>query len=111
MDSKTENTAKRFGLLEKIEKLEKELRNIDRLSAIDFDLDGFYDNIRQVIIVAKYDIPANTEKYFEVRKKFKQDVIGVAKNNGLSRTEDRIEDYGEHFYFVFQCNKEWNLIA
>lgn len=25
----------------------------------------------------------------------------------LKRTEDRIEDYGEYFYFVFECMEEW----
>lgn len=110
MEKRTERTARHFNIMENIEKLENELLKIDRVTKIDFDLDGFYDSIGQVIFLTKYDIPAEMENYFEVRKQLLENVIKVAKENGLTRTEDRIEDYGEWFYFVMKHNNEWNRI-
>lgn len=103
-------TAKKFAIVGNVEKLQKELLQIDGVVDIDFDLDGFYDNMHQVIVLVKYDIPATLEKYFEVRRELKNNVIKVAKENGLSKTEDRIEDYGTWFYFVFKHDKTWNTV-
>lgn len=98
--------AKQFNIIEKVEKLESELLNINNLIEIDFDLCGFFDDMNQVIFVAKYDI-ANNERYFEDRKQLIKDVIKVSNDNGLTRTEDSIEDYGKSYYFVMRCNKDW----
>lgn len=100
-------TAQKFGILNKCQALEKELLQIDRVEKIEFDLDGFYGNIYQVIILATYDIPITLENYFETRKEVVKNIIKVAGNYGLTRTEDSIEDYGTTFYFVFRCSKEW----
>lgn len=104
-------TAKKFAIVGNVEKLQKELLQIDGVVDIDFDLDGFYDNMHQVIVLVKYDIPATLEKYFEVRRELKNNVIKVAKENGLRKTEDRIEDYGTWFYFVFKHDKTWNKVS
>ena len=101
--------AKRYNILENIHKLEKELLSIERVTEVEFDLDGFLDNMGQVIFLTKYDIPVETEDYFKVRRKLLVDVIKVAQDNGLSRTEDRIEDYGTWFYFVFKHNDDWKI--
>lgn len=100
-------TAKKFNIVDKIEKLEKELLEIEGVTEVDFDLDGFYDDMHQVIFLTKYDIPVASDNYFELRKQLINNVINVANSNGLTRTEDRIEDYGEHFYFVMKYGKEW----
>ena len=100
-------TAKKFNIANKIEKLEKELLEIEGVTEVDFDLDGFYDDMHQVIFLTKYDIPVASDNYFELRKQLINNVINVANSNGLTRTEDRIEDYGEHFYFVMKYGKEW----
>lgn len=63
--------------------------------------------MHQVIFLTKYNIPTASENYFELRKQLINDVIRVANNNGLRRTEDRIEDYGEHLYFVMKYGKGW----
>lgn len=57
--------------------------------------------------LTKYNIPAELENYFELRKQLINDVIKVANDNGLRCSEDRMEDYGEHFYFVMKYEKEW----
>lgn len=103
-------TAKRFGVLDKMEKLEKDLLSVKNASDfIDFDLDGFYDDMKQVIVIIGYDIPVGTENYFEVRRRFVMDVLEVAMKNGLTKTEDRIEDYGESFYIVFKHDDTWGI--
>ena len=107
MKDRTIKTAERFGILAKVEKLEAELLKVDGVVAVDFDLDGFYDGIRQVIFLTKYDIPVTLENYFEARKNLIHNVLEVAKNNGLKRTKDSIEDYGEWFYFVTSCGDRW----
>ena len=103
--------AKDFGILEKVEKLESELLNINAVVDVDFDLSGFYDNMKQVIILANYNIPATLQNYYEVRRELLNKIIEVAKDNGLKRTEDRVEDYGEWFYFVFKHDKTWNKVS
>lgn len=99
-DNRQRATAVKFNILEKVEKLEAELLKIDGVKGVDFDLDGFYDNMKQVIFLTKYDIPVSDVDYFDKRKTLIKNVLTVAENNGLKRTEDAIEDYGEHFYFV-----------
>lgn len=107
MKDRERKTAERFDILNKIQKLEFELLNIEEVTEIDFDLDGFYDGINQVILLIKYNISVNQEDYFEKRKQLIQKIIEVTTNNRLKQTDDTVEDYGKHFYFVFSCNKEW----
>lgn len=107
MKDREKDTALHFGIMDKCKKLEKELLQIEGITEIEFDLDGLWSNIYQVIILVKYDIPASLDNYYETRKFVIDQVIEIAEGNFLSRTEDRIEDYGEHFYFVFKCMKEW----
>lgn len=99
--------AKEFNIVDMVEKLQSELLQVDGVTEVDFDLSGFYDNLNEVIILTKYSIPCDMEKYFEKRKELKKQVVSIAEGNFLTRTEDSIEDYGEHFYFVFHCFKEW----
>ena len=110
MKVRERNTAEKFKILDKIQKFESELLKIDGVMEVDFDLDGFYDNINYVIFLTKYSIPVNAENYFEKRNKLIRDVVEIAKNNGLKRTEDSIEDYGEHFYFITECDDSWKRV-
>lgn len=108
MKDKEKMVAERFNILEIVQKLESELLKIDGITEVEFDLSGFFDNLNEVILLTKYDIPNDTKEYFEKKKELRDQVVGVAEGNFLTRTGDRIEDYGEHFYFVFHCLKEWN---
>jgi hypothetical protein len=103
MDTRAKNIAVGFNILDKVQKLESELLKIEGVIDVDFDLSGFYDNMNEVIFLTKYSIP------YEKRNQLKVEVIDVSKANGLKRTGDRIEDYGEHFYFVMQCEKGWQI--
>ena len=107
MKDRERNTAEKFKILDKVQKFESELLKIDGVTEVDFDLSGFYDDMNYVIFLTKYSIPVNAEGYFEKRKKLIRNVVETARNNGLKRTGSSIEDYGEHFYFVTECDDSW----
>lgn len=107
MKQRTMETAERFCILEKVQAFESELRTIQGVVDVEFDLDGFYDNMRYVIFLVKYDIHAAIEDYFQRRKELVVNCLRIAADNDLAHTEDRIEDYGEHFYFVTRCGETW----
>ena len=106
-------TAKKFGILERCQAFEKDLLAIEDVvpdksdDGVPFDLSGFYDDIRHVIIVPKYAIRADRDDYWEARKWLKRRVVALAEKYDLRRTGDEVEDHGEHFYFVFRCGKTW----
>lgn len=109
MREKELQIANEFGVTEKLQKLENEILAIDRVIGIDFDLTDFYNDIPYIIFLTKYDILGSlpVDSYWEARRKLKLDVMKVARDNGLTKTDDRVEDYGEHFYWVFQYDKSW----
>ena len=102
-------TAKHFGILDRMEDLEKELRKINHVVEVDFDLNGFWSDINQVIIIPKYDIPVSLSNYYDVRREMLKQIIDVANSFGLHNSGDRIEDYGEHLYIVRDCDSTWAL--
>lgn len=104
-------TAERFGLLEKIEDLERELLKVDHVVGVEFDLDGFYSDIFQVIVVPEYDIPVTTPDYYAVRKDMLQEVLAITREHGLNPSGDSIEDYGKHYYIVRDCDKSWKALV
>ena len=59
MRDRDKNTALHFGIMDKCKKLEKELLQIDGITDVEFDLDGFWSGIYQVIVLTKYDIPVS----------------------------------------------------
>ncbi len=107
MRERERKTAERFNVVDKVEQLKKQIMEIADASKVDVSLDGLYDDIYQVIILPEYDIPVNDDNYFKRRRIFLNSVLMVAEKNGLSRTEDRIEDYGSGFYIVTSCDKSW----
>lgn len=103
--------AESFNILDKCQKLEKDFLRLSRITKVEFDLNGLYDNIYhdniyQVIILVKYEIPMELgpKKYFRIRTNILKKVLEIAQNNQLIRTDDSIEDYGEYFYIVFDCS-------
>lgn len=104
----TIKTAKQFNILNRMEKLEKELLKVQGVTEVEFDIDGFYDNIHHVIVIAKYKVYGNPNSYFANRRQIITDIQNAAFRNELKRTGDSMEDYGEHFYFVFSCGNRWS---
>jgi len=106
-DERTLRTAETYNIAELVNSLETALLEVSGVTDVEFDLDGFYDNMNQVIFLTKYEIPPGSIDYYGKRRRLISEVIDIAKEYGLSRTEDHIEDYGEHFYFVFSCDERW----
>lgn len=111
MREKDRLAAERFGILDKVEDLERELLKVNHVVGIEFDLDGFYSDIFQVIVVPEYDIPLSTPDYFVVRKTMLQEVLAVTREHGLAPSGDSIEDYGKHYYIVRDCDNSWKELA
>lgn len=106
-DNRQKETARRFGILARCEALESSLLKIPGVVDIDFDLDGFFDNMHQVIVLVKYDIDVSRADYFDARLELLKSCTMAMLLHGLNPSDDPIEDYGEHFYFVRQCSKLW----
>ena len=113
MRTKDIKIAEQFGIIVRCKVFESDLLQIkdivpDKMDGgIGFDLTGFLSDIHQVIIVPKYDIRANRDDYWEARQQLCENIVALAGKYDLHPSGDRIEDYGEHFYFVFTCGKSW----
>lgn len=104
LNERNRKTAKEHGILPLVEKLQADLMKIEGVEDVDFDLDGFWDNIPYVIFLPKYKITG--DDYNKRRRILLTKILQEAGNNGLFRTGDSIEDYGEHFYIVTELRKE-----
>lgn len=117
MRNREEQVAERFGILERCKAFESDLLKIKDIvpsesdHGVCFDLDSFLSDMWCVIIVPKYDIRANRNDYWKARSDLRVSVIELAERYDLHRTGDPIEDYGEHFYFVFSCGASWKQKA
>lgn len=108
MNDRTAATAARFGISEQCAALQRDLLTLPGAVEVEFDLDGFYDHLQQVILLVKFDIPAANRDYFRDLATLRQGVIDTAAAHGLTRTPDTIENYGEHLYFVFHHGSTWD---
>lgn len=104
LNERNRKTAEAHGILPLVEKLQADLMAIDGIEDVDFDLDGFWSDIPYVIFLPKYNIAGND--YFLRRRLLLNKILKIVEINGLFRTFDRIEDYGEHFYIVTELRKE-----
>ncbi len=100
--------AVQYGLTERIGALEKALLSVKGITEVTFDLNGYLDDIYQVIVIARYRIESGAlGDYYRQHGKIPKDMVAAANRLGLCRTSDAIEDMGEHFYIVFSSSK-WN---
>lgn len=98
------------NVLNKVKDLEKALMSIDNVVDVEFDLSPLLDNLGEIIFLTKYDITLTADDTdIKKRKALKDSVMETASKFGLTKTGDRIEDYGEHFYWVFKHDKSWVL--
>ena len=105
MNDRTAATAARFGISEQCAALQRDLLTLPGAVKVEFDLDGFYDHMEQVILLVKFDVAYRN--YFRDLRALRQGVIDTAARHGLTRTPDTIENYGEHLYFVFHHDSTW----
>lgn len=105
-DKRAEARAAKFGILDKMQALEKELLEIEGISDIEFDLDN-YPDLHQVILIPRYEVGAYCASYFLRRRSQLEQIISTCWERGLCDSGDRIEDYGEHWYIVRDCDATW----
>ena len=103
MNTETE-TAKRYGVLERIETLKSDLLLCKFVQQVKFGFIAVDNKLNQLIVLTKYDIPPSSPTYYPDRHDLLEEVLHVAKEHGLSIGSDLIEDHGEHFYFVFNIS-------
>lgn len=106
LNERNRKTAEMYGILPLVEKLQTSLMALEGVEDVDFDLDGFWDNIPYVIFLPKYNITG--DNYFKQRTVLLNKILYEAAGCGLFRTGDPIEDYGQHFYIVTKLRKETN---
>lgn len=94
--------AERYGLTDKCEALKCSLMKIDGATSVKLDINGFLDDIYQVIVLVGYDFHKITRL-----PAFAREVMQAAIQHDLKVSADRVEDYGEHLYFVFDCGRSW----
>ena len=103
-------TMKAFGIEAQMEKLHAELIALPDIKDVEYDLSSFWSDIPYVIFLPEWNIPTAAKDYFDRKAALLQAILAVARNNGLTRTDDRIEDYGSCWYIVTRCawlvNKE-----
>ena len=102
MNDETTRIAERYGITDKCASLEQDLMNIDGLTSDECHLNGFLDDNQKVIVLVGYDFRIVTRKL-----RLAVDVVNTAYLHGLEESGDRIEDYGEHLYLVFNCGPSW----
>lgn len=93
-------TADAFGITYRIEELKRDILAVDGVVDVEFDLDGYWSDIQQIIFLPKYSIPGQLQDYYQRRRVMIACILEVCARHGLTRTEDSIEDYGEHLYIV-----------
>ena len=100
-------TMKAFGIGAQMKKLHAELMALPDIKDVEYDLSSFWSDIPYVIFLPTWNIPAAEKDYFDRKTALLQAILTVAHDNGLTRTGDRIEDYGSCWYIVTSCN--WNI--
>ena len=113
MEERTRKIAEEFAIIHRMEALESDLLKIpgvafnESADGIDFDIRHWYDRMYYVVLIPKYDIPVSDPNYYAHRREMLNKILETCKLHGLTRSEDRIEDYGGYFYIVTKCAPYW----
>lgn len=98
--------SEKFHFAEMLQALDSDLTALDGVERAEYDLDGFNSGIPYVILLVKRDIPVAAENYFEQRRMVLTAILKAISANGLVRTEDMLEDYGEWWYIVTKLKEK-----
>lgn len=109
-DQRSESDARRFGILDRMQALENDLSQIPGIVHTEFDIRD-YRELRQVILIPKYDIDASLDDYYIVRRMQLKNIFDVCQRHGLYPSGDSIEDMGAHWYIVRSCGSAWPKAA
>lgn len=74
--------AERFNILDKCQKLEKDFLRLSRITKVEFDLNGLYDNIYQVIMLAGGFLLASGKSQHVMPKKAVADITETVPETG-----------------------------
>lgn len=129
MNERNRKSAEYYGLLPRLTALESDLLQIPGVvyDTLDdgccLDVDNFSD-IPQVCACIRFSFPpfvspeydesasiteraaaflAASEAHSQIRNNCLQSIIETCQKHGLTRSSDRIEDYGAHWYIVFNA--------
>jgi len=85
--------------------LKKDILALPGCDKLDMDTRDM-EEIGYIMLLPGYEgIELSDPQYYAKRKQLLKDILRVAKEHGLTRTEDSIEDYGSCWYIVFDTNK------
>ncbi|MBQ7679292.1 MAG: hypothetical protein IJT34_05535 [Butyrivibrio sp.] len=103
-------TAERLGLSAQLEQLLQDVKKLDRVEAVDADLDSFNFGISEVILSPKCQ-PADDEH--PDQSSLLHRILEVAEHNGLRRTGAPIEQDGSSYYIPLQPKDKtvWQIAA
>ena len=73
------------------------------MTGVEFDLNGFLDDIHQVIVLVGYKHNKIGSAWSVAGKIVEKALL----YHDLNDSGDLIEDYGEHLYLVFNCGPSW----
>lgn len=108
-DKRSEKKAERLGILDKLRALDSDLLQVEGISGIEYDLDGYAD-LGQVILIPRYDAGKLDDGYYRRRSQQLVKILSVCSLHGLRPSGDTIEDYGEHWYIVRDTDNTWPLV-
>ena len=106
MTDETRRQAERLGILDRLQAIETELLRFPTITDVDFDVSN-YDEIPQVIVLARYEIYARNPKYIRLRHNTLSYILTVCAQHDLWPSGDRTEDQGEHWYIVRNIGDTW----
>lgn len=99
-------TATRIGVLDKVDSLISQLAEIEGMVGVDIDLDSL-EELNYVSLLPHWDESKYLaqDDFYNRRLAFLNEVLRICKEHGMTRTEDRLEDYGGGwFYIVLRCD-------
>ena len=95
-----------FGIEDNLNKLTADLMAIKYVTKVEYDLYGYYDGIKAPITLVSFEInDVEDDEYsaknrISAKKKLKQQILDVMKNNGVNVELDEFEDNDTYFYIV-----------
>lgn len=106
-----QRTADAFGITHWVVELKRDLLTINGVVDVEFDLDGYWSDIQQIVFLPKYSIPVHLNDYYQRRRAMIARILEACARHGLTRSGDRIEDYSEHLYIVMNCGWPVKLVV
>lgn len=102
LDEKQRKIADKYGWADKIGRFQENLLKVQYIEDVVFDLSDLCEPriIKYITFITKYDIPLSVDNYYKLRLNMTNEILQAINKSGFKKTQDKIEDYGEHLYFV-----------